>query len=320
MKKLLSVLLVAGLLAGCGDDESETPIDSNETKGGPSNVEPTEGKPFTVSDLSMEMLWCPPGTFMMGSPESEKGRDDDETQHTVTLTQGYWLGKYEATQAQWEAVMGTNPSEFKGENLPVETVSWDEVTSFCAKLTERERKAGRLPEGYAYQLPTEAQWEYACRAGTRTAYSFGDTANLLYRHANYADKNTNVGWSDKLHDDGHANTAPVGSYPANAWGFHDMHGNVREWCSDYYGIYPTGTVTDPTGPASGSDRATRGSSWDSVDHGLRSAKRLSQISDARSKGIVPPNPIRRLTRIPIPIPRGGGFTLGFRVALSENSR
>jgi hypothetical protein len=139
------------------------------------------GKPITVASVSMEMLWVKPGAFEMGSPLSEKDREDNETPHTVTLTQGYWLGKYEVTQTQWEKVMGDNPkarsgrwSQFKGANRPVEEVSWTEVTSFCDKLTELEREAGRLPAGMAYQLPTEAQWEYACRAGTKTAFSFGD--------------------------------------------------------------------------------------------------------------------------------------------------
>jgi formylglycine-generating enzyme required for sulfatase activity len=117
------------------------------------------GKPFTIPDLSMDMLWVKPGTFEMGSPLSEKGRFDAETPHTVILTEGFWLGKHEVTQSQWEQVTRSNPSEFKGGDRPVETVSWTEVTSFCDKLTELERKAGRLPAGMAYQLPTEAQWE-----------------------------------------------------------------------------------------------------------------------------------------------------------------
>ena len=265
MKCFVSFVLVAGLMAGCGGDESETPVsetpvDSNETKGEPSNVGPTEGKPFTVPDLSMEMLWCPPGTFTMGSPESEVGRDDDKTLHAVTLTHGFWLGKHEVTQAQWQSIMGTTPSKFKGPNLPVETVSWDEAVSFCKKLTEREKKAGRLPAGLAYALPTEAQWEYACRAGTRTAYSFGNA--ITEKQANFKGTNDNI-----------KKTTPVGSYGPNAWGFHDMHGNVWEWCSDWYGGYPKGAMTDPTGPAVGSLRVIRGGSWFIDARYLRSAFR-----------------------------------------------
>jgi formylglycine-generating enzyme required for sulfatase activity len=209
-----------------------------------------EGKPFAIADLSMDMLWVKPGSFEMGSPLSEKDRFDAETPHAVTLTDGYWLGKHEVTQAQWEKVMGSNPSEFKGADRPVETVSWTDVTSFCNKVTASERRAGRLPAGMAYQLPTEAQWEYACRAGTKTGFSFGD--ELTAKDANYAHGGFGTGLQ---------RTSNVGEYPANPWGFHDMHGNVWEWCADWYGDYPTGAARDPVGPAIGSNRVTRGGSW-----------------------------------------------------------
>jgi formylglycine-generating enzyme required for sulfatase activity len=200
------------------------------------------GKPITVPSASIKMLWVPPGTFEISSSSGSSGK----TPHTVTLTVGYWLGKHEVTQAQWQKVMGNNPSSFKGGNRPVETVSWPDVNSFCDKLSELERKAGRLPAGMAYQLPTEAQWEYACRAGTNTVYAFGD--GLTSAHANISG--------------GPGETTDVGKYPANAWGFHDMHGNVFEWCADWYEDYPTGNVTNPTGPAVGSRRVERGGSWD----------------------------------------------------------
>ncbi len=218
----------------------------------------TSGKAFTIPDLSMEMLWVKPGTFEMGSPTSEAGRSKYETQHQVTLTEGFWLGKYEVTQAQWQKVMGNNPSHFKGAGRPVEKVSWIEVTSFCDKLTALEREAGRLPAGKAYQLPTEAQWEYACRAGTKTAFSFGD--GLMSRQANISG--------------GPRETTDVGKYPANGWGFHDMHGNVWEWCADWYGDYPTGAARDPVGPAVGSYRVARGGSWYFTANFARSANRF----------------------------------------------
>ncbi|MBC8348566.1 MAG: SUMF1/EgtB/PvdO family nonheme iron enzyme, partial [Verrucomicrobia bacterium] len=245
MTKLLAGMFVT-LLMACGG-EKETTKDVVDD--------------VVIADLSMDMLWVKPGTFEMGSPLSEKDRLDAETPHTVTLTEGYWLGKHEVTQSQWEKVMGSNPSSYKGGDRPVETVSWTEVTSFCAKLTASERAAGRLPAGMTYQLPTEAQWEYACRAGTKTAFSFGEAAGELHRHANYADVNTDFDWSDKAHDDGYENTSPVGSYKANGWGFFDMHGNVFEWCADWYGDYPSGAVADPVGPAVGSYRVLRGGSW-----------------------------------------------------------
>ena len=249
MNKLLAATFVAVLMVGCGGDEEPAPVNLSTSA--------VEGKPFVIADLSMEMLWIKPGTFEMGSPSSEKDRDDDETPHMVTLTQGFYLGKHEVTQSQWEKVMGSNPSHFKGGDRPVEKVSWTEVTSFCNKLTASERAAGRLPAGMTYQLPTEAQWEYACRAGTKTAFSFGDS--LTSRKANISG--------------GSGETTDVGKYPANGWGFHDMHGNVWEWCADWYGAYPTGAERDPVGPADGSDRVERGGSWTNSANRARSAFR-----------------------------------------------
>ncbi|MFL2929195.1 MAG: formylglycine-generating enzyme family protein [Opitutales bacterium] len=197
-----------------------------------------------ITDSKLEMIWVKPGTFMMGSPVSEVGRVKPlEIHHQVTLTKGFYLGKYEVTQAQWERVMGNNPSRFKRADRPVENVSWDDAVEFCKKLTEMEKEAGRVPQGMSYQLPTEAQWEYACRAGTSTIYSWGDS--ISSSNANY---------------DGNVDeTTPVGKYPANPWGIHDMHGNVWEWCADRRGnpeLY----------------RVIRGGSWDWNEQNLRSAK------------------------------------------------
>ena len=197
---------------------------------------PRSNQAFTVPVVGVEMLWVRPGTFEMGSYEY--------TRHTVTLTDGYWLGKHEVTQSQWQKVMGSNPSRFKGVDRPVESVSWTEVTSFCDKLTASERMAGRLSAGMAYQLPTEAQWEYACRAGTKTAFSFGNS--LTARQANI--------WPLLQSTSTWASSTGVGKYLANGWGFHDMHGNVSEWCADWYGDYPAGAARDPVGPADGSGR------------------------------------------------------------------
>ena len=226
------------------------------------NTSEAIAKTFTIADLSMEMLWVKPGTFEMGSPSSEKDREDDETLHTVTLTQGFHLGKHEVTQSQWEKVMGSNPSKHKGGDRPVEQVSWTDVTSFCAKLTASERAAGRLPAGMTYQLPTEAQWEYACRAGTKTSFSFGQS--LTSGQANISG--------------GPGETTAVGKYPPNGWGFHDMHGNVWEWCAGRYEIYPTVAATDPVGPADGSYRVKRGGSWPSTAYNARSANRYRTVS------------------------------------------
>ena len=232
----------------------------------PDDMEPLEpeaahaklGDSFTIPELGLQIVWVKPGTFTMGSPTSESGRESDETQHPVTLINGFYLGKYEVTQDQWEKVMGSNPSKYRGADRPVEMVSWNDAVAFCKKLTEMEKKAGRVPEGMAYQLPTEAQWEYTCRAGTTTAYSWGDSISA--KNASHHRKNPE-------------GTTPVGKYPPNPWAFHDMHGNVWEWCADWYNTYPSGSVTNPEGPASGWDRVLRGGSWYHTGAGLRSAKR-----------------------------------------------
>ena len=186
---------------------------------------------------------------------SAHGESDEKPVTQVQLTQPFWLGKYEVTQGQWERVMGSTVQqqrdkvdpqwEMRGEGAdhPIYYVSYDEALAFCQKVTASERAAGRLPEGYAYTLPTEAQWEYACRAGTT-----GDYAGNLDSMGWYGDNSGNT-------------THAVGQKQANAWGLYDMHGNVWEWCRDWYGAYPGGTAADPSGAASGSDRVFRGGSW-----------------------------------------------------------
>ncbi len=216
-----------------------------------------EGSPYLVASLGLELLWVNGGTFVMGSSSNETNRYNDETEHKVTLSQGYWLGKYAVTQEQWKIPMGTNPSHFKGYQLPVETVSWKDVMFFCQQLTELERQAGRLLAGCAYTLPTEAQWEYACRAGTTGEY--GGTGSL-----------DSMGWYGSNSEQ---KTHPVGQKQANAWGFYDMRGNVWEWCYDQYGNYPAGHVIDPTGASTGSNNVFRGGGWSDDARICRSASR-----------------------------------------------
>jgi formylglycine-generating enzyme required for sulfatase activity len=218
---------------------------------------PPAGQPHLIRDLGLSLLPVPAGKFMMGSSYSEPGRRDDEVEHMVTLTRPFWLGRTPVTQGQYTRLMGTNPSRYKDQDpdLPVETVSWDEAIAFCRKLTERERAAGRLPAGHSYTLPTEAQREYACRAGSPGRYA-GELNAIAWYSGNSDDK-----------------PQPVARKQPNAWGLHDMQGNVWEWCRDWYGNYPSDSVTDPTGPASGSQRVYRGGAWFHSAELCRSASR-----------------------------------------------
>ena len=196
-----------------------------------------------------------PGSFMMGSPETETDRQTDEVQHLVTLTRPFALAQTPCTQWQWEAVMGSNPSNFKGKDRPVEQVSWEEAVAFCRKLTLKQQQEGVLAEGWEWRLPTEAEWEYAARAGTTGA-----------RHGEL----DAIAWHL---DNSGGETHAVKGKQANAWGLYDMLGNVWEWCADWNGDYPTGSVTDPTGPSSGSNRVVRGGGWGLDARYARSADR-----------------------------------------------
>ena len=208
--------------------------------GFPVHAQPKKDPPKTFTNsIGMKFVWIPPGTFMMGSPANEAGRQKDEAQHKVTLTKGFYMGMYTVTQEQWQAVMGNNPSFFKGEkNLPVDTVDWNDCQEFIKKLREKDKKL--------YRLPSEAEWEYCCRAGTTTPFHFGQTIST--DQANY---NGNFTYGDGKKSVLREKTTAVGSFPANAWGLHDMHGNVYQWCQDWYGNYPQIDVVDPQGPEKG---------------------------------------------------------------------
>jgi formylglycine-generating enzyme required for sulfatase activity len=223
------------------------------------------------ASVSLEMIWVEPGTFTMG----EEGVATPV--HEVTLTQGFYLGKYEVTQAQYEAVMTGNtyglsatPSQYGGNpNRPVEKVSYDDIQKFLTRLNAQQ--SANTPAGWSYVLPTEAEWEYACRAGTTTAFSWGDS--ITTSDANY---DYNIG-----------QTTDVGQYSANPWGVFDMHGNVWEWTADAWGNYATGAQTDPfNGGASGSNRVRRGGSWLNDGTGLRSAKRSNLPPGHRSSSSI----------------------------------
>jgi formylglycine-generating enzyme required for sulfatase activity len=231
--------------------------------------------------VTMEMLPIPAGSFRMGS---NAGDSSEKQIHPVTISRPFWMGKTEVTQAQYKQVMGDNPAHYQGLENPMESVSWNDAVVFCRKLTARERQAGRLPEGFEYMLPTGAQWEYACRAGSSTEYCFGDDADRLDEAAWYGEN------SGKQ-------THPVAQKKPNAWGLYDMHGNVWEWCRDWYeGGYLSAGVTDPQGPDSGTARVLRGGCYLSLASCCRSAERLRGA------------------------PSVTGNVLGFRVCLSARDK
>jgi formylglycine-generating enzyme required for sulfatase activity len=235
-----------------GDGSGLTGIKATSAGDAPTGVIPVVG-----------MVWIQPGTFIMGSRADEPGRSSNEgPQTTVTLTKGFWMGVHEVTQREYQAVTGTNPSFFAGNpEYPVERVTWNDAVAYCSILTTVERSAGRIPANWAYRLPTEAEWEYSCRAGARTTrFCFGD--DLEYNAINkYCVSLGSGGPSD------------VEQRLSNAWGLMDMHGNVYEWCQDWLGPYPGGSVVDPHGPSSGTNHVLRGGAWNEDKEVCRSAQR-----------------------------------------------
>lgn len=230
----------------------------------------------------IEMAWCPPGEFQMGSPVSESSREPDENRVAVTLTKGFWMARTECTQTQWQSLMENNPSQFKGETLPVENVSWEDSQRYLVILNARPQ----VPPGWHFVLPTEAQWEYACRAGSTSPFSFGGQLNGVE-----ANCDGRAPYGTTANGTFIGQTAPVGAYPPNSWGLLDMHGNVLEWCADWYGGSYSGGV-DPVGPSSGQFRVSRGGSWHNYPSFCRAARRYKDVP-----------------------PTFRGYSLGFRVSL-----
>jgi sulfatase modifying factor 1 len=249
--------------------------------------------------LKTPLVWIPPGDFTMGSPNDEKGRQHNENQVRVTLTKGFWLGQHVVTQAEWQRVMQTTPWSGKdhvkeGADYPATWVTWFAAIKFCEKLTETERNAGRLPSDWQYTLPTEAQWEYACRAGTKSRYSFGDEESDL---ANYA-------WFGKSISDSGENCAQqVGRKRPNPWGLFDMHGNVWEWCLDVYAEKVPGGV-DPEVSAGGLYQVSRGGCWDTLADFCRAACRLWDAGITCWASGWPPFPARLPSFDPVRLPPG----------------
>jgi formylglycine-generating enzyme required for sulfatase activity len=234
-----------------------------------------------TNSIGMKFMLIPPGEFMMGSPKSEAGRDPGrETLHRVTLTRPFEMGMHEVTQEQYEQVMGKNPSKRDGAHHPAEAMAWSDAIEYCRKLSNlpKEKATGRV-----YRLPTEAEWEYVCRAGTTTAYSFGDDASKLGEYAWY------IANSGKI-------SHPIGEKNPNPWGVFGMHGNVFEWCHDWFGAYPSGSVVNPMGPTTGKSKLNRGGSVNNT----------SEVSRSAERGGFSPN--------------GGHGVLGFRVVLEISVR
>ena len=223
------------------------------------------------NSIGMKFVRIPPGTFMLGSPPDEPGHTFNEKQHQVTLTKEFYMQTTEVTQGQWKKVMGHNPSQFNkcGDDCPVEKVSWNDVQDFIHKLNQREGSG-------IYRLPTEAEWEYAARAGTKTPFAFGRC--LSTDQANY---DGNYPFPECANGEFRKKTVSVGSFSPNSWGLYDMHGNVWEWCLDWYKSYPPGSATDPTGPPKGSSRLHRGGSWFSGAGPCRSANRNFSSPNSR---------------------------------------
>jgi len=230
-----------------------------------------ENQIYIGNTLGMTFRYIPAGTFVMGSPSDELGRNSDETQYTVTLSEPYYIQTTEVTQGQWKTVMGNNPSSFGscGLSCPVEYISWDDTKTFIATLNA-------MGEG-AYTLPTEAQWEYAARAGSDKAFANGGISDII--------TDTNLDRMAWYANNSNSTSHAIAQKQANAWGLFDMHGNVWEWCGNWYGTYPTTSVANPIGPLTGSEKALRGGGWNYNSGYCRSAKRSKIGTDYRHADI-----------------------------------
>ena len=286
LRSSLTLLFLLGFF-GCGDSEKIIPVsDNNATSDNRVSPNPEDNdlqseqtsapdslETHNVKFAGIEMIWVEPGEFQMGSSLDSPVRIMDEKPRQIKITRGFYLGKYEITQRQYSVVMEDNvadlnprPSRFPGPRHPVEQVSWKDAQEFCARLTYLERRDRRLHKGWAYSLPSEAEWEYACRAGSNTLYSWGD--EIFLKNAAYRQSA--------------GRTKLTGQFPSNRWGFFDMHGNVWEWVDDWYGNYDTDSLINPEGTEIGTSRVLRGGSWANLGTNLRSAGRHYLPPNTRS--------------------------------------
>ena len=251
------------VIAQDNDKKSNSSVNDRLSAKKPENKhEPGSALTKNINGVEFTFRWCPPGSFIMGSPTSEEERNDDEKQHKVIFTKGFWIMEAEVTQKQWKTIMGYNTSYEKNEANPVENISWFDCDDFIKKCSEY---------GVNLKLPTEAQWEYACRAGTDTPYSWGSSLN-----GDKANCNGELPYGTSIHGKARG-VIPVKSYEPNAWGLYDMHGNVDEWCSDWGNSYPSGCMSDPLGPSYGSYRVVRGGNWGEGAKYLRAAIRNHSV-------------------------------------------
>ena len=277
---MLTVLLVLGLLGAGAVATDQKPMPPWDGKESIADYAKRVGlEPMLTLDLGggvkLELVLIPAGKFMMGSPENEKYRQANEgPQHEVTISKAFYMAKNLVTQEQYQKVMGVNPSNFRGAQNPVEVVGWEDAQGFGKKLSATPGKTVRLP--------TEAEWEYACRAGSTTAFSFGDDDKDLGDYAWYGSKPDVKGCPP-----GNSNSTshPVGQKKPNSWGVYDMHSNVWEWCQDWYGKYLPDAATDPQGPAQGTERTVRGGSWYGNSGNCRSAYRLRYAPTRRGGNV-----------------------------------
>lgn len=270
------LLLFAGIFLS-PQSERAPDVETNQTKSTTSLIGQSAGAEWQANGPKMPFRWCPGWTFNMGSPQTSTVFYHDETPVTVTFSRGFWIGRHEVTQAEWRQVMGTSPWEgiitvSEGDRYPAVYISWNEATLFCRTLTEQERRAGRLPKDWEYRLPTEAQWEFACRASSNTSFSFGDDDRQLVEHAWFI---TNSPTLKPIHE--------VGTKRPNAWGLYDMHGNVTEWCRDRYSQTLIGGLDPeaPEGVLPALDRVRRGGSVLSQSTACRSAFRGRDVPARR---------------------------------------